>query len=353
MGTIQKRVTSNGAVSYTARVRRRGFPQLAVTFSRITDAKAWISQEEIKIRQGIHLDQAEAKKHTINEAIERFVREEGANERARLHFRRWSEKLGSQFLAAITDVSLDQAISDFRHVNKFQASTINVHLAALSSLMRRAKQWGWIKRNPVLDVKRPRPPKGRVRFLSDDERERLLRGCEASGYPQLYLIVVLALSTGMRKEEILSLKWNDVELKDGVIILQNTKNKERRRVAVRGLALDLLRQHAKVRRIDSDFLFPGERPSPQKDCTVVHKSDRHFDIRKPWVRALNLASIEDFVFHDLRHSCASYLAMGGASPLEIAEVLGHKSLDMVKRYAHLAESHVASVVERMNKSIFG
>ncbi len=353
MGTIQKRVTSNGAVSYTARVRRRGFPQLAVTFSRITDAKAWISQEETKIRQGIHLDQVEAKKHPLNEAIERFIREEQIDKKERLHLKRWSEKLGNQFLGTITDISVNQVISDFKHLNKLQASTINTHLATLSNVMRHAKEWGWITRNPVLEVRRPRPPKGRVRFLSEEERESLLKACQACGYPFLYLIVVLALSTGMRKEEILSLKWSDVDLKDGVIILQKTKNKERRRVAVRGHALDLLRQHAKLRRIDSHFLFPGERPSPQKDCNVVHKSERHFDIRKPWVRAIKLAGLEDFVFHDLRHSCASYLAMGGASPLEIAEVLGHKSLDMVKRYSHLAESHVASVVERMNKSIFG
>lgn len=76
-------------------------------------------------------------------------------------------------------------------------------------------------------------------------------------------------------------------------------------------------------------------------------------IRKSWERILLDCKIEDFRFHDLRHSAASYLAMNGASLAEIAEVLGHKTLQMVKRYAHLSEAHTASVVEKMNNKIFG
>ena len=78
-----------------------------------------------------------------------------------------------------------------------------------------------------------------------------------------------------------------------------------------------------------------------------------FELRIFWGEAVTEAKLLNFRFHDLRHSCASYLAMNGASLLEIAEVLGHKTMQMVKRYSHLAESHTALVVERMNKSIFG
>ena len=77
------------------------------------------------------------------------------------------------------------------------------------------------------------------------------------------------------------------------------------------------------------------------------------DLRTPWLAALKKADIEDFRFHDLRHSAASYLAMNGASIAEIAEVLGHKTLQMVKRYSHLSEVHTAGVVARMNERIFG
>jgi integrase len=106
--------------------------------------------------------------------------------------------------------------------------------------------------------------------------------------------------------------------------------------------LEVLKAHANVKRIDTPLLFPGRV-----------RQDKPIDLRTPWKGALAAAEIEDFRFHDTRHSAASYLAMNGASLAEIAEVLGHKTLQMVKRYAHLSEVHTAGVVARMNESIFG
>ena len=156
----------------------------------------------------------------------------------------------------------------------------------------------------------------------------------------------------MRREEMLRLTWSQVDLKKRIILLSRTKNSEPRRIALRGLALELFKQHSKIRPINSRFVFPGERESPAKDRNVTRSHERNFDIRKPWDDAIEAAKIVNFRFHDLRHSCASYLAMNGASHLEIAEVLGHKTLQMVKRYSHFAESHVAHVVENMNRKIF-
>ena len=353
MGGILKRKNSKGKVTYMARIRRLGHPDKTATFGRRSHAEAWIHQEEIKVRQGTYLQDIEARKHTLTEAITRFIREEPDQKKRLTYLNRWNEQLGSFFLSAINAVAINDGVAYWKQAMKLSPSTMNRHLDALSVVMNKTKDWGWILHNPVYDVKRFREPKGRVRYLTPEEREGLLAACRESDYPYLYIIVVLALSTGMRKEELLSLRWSDLDIPKGVIILQKTKNKERRRVAVRGHAWELLKEHAKVRRLDTQFLFPGQKPSPQKECKAVCAVDRHFDIRKPWQTALKKAGIKDFVFHDLRHSCASYLAMNGASSLEIAEVLGHKSLDMVKRYAHLAESHTASIVERMNKSIFG
>jgi integrase len=141
--------------------------------------------------------------------------------------------------------------------------------------------------------------------------------------------------------EILQLRWQDVDFQRQVITLHDTKNGERRSLPLTGHALALMQHHAKIRRIDSPFVFPsrnGKKP---------------FDIRRAWEAALKKANIPDFCFHDLRHSAASYLAMNGASLAEIAEILGHKTLSMVKRYAHLSEAHTAGVVARMNEKIFG
>lgn len=154
-------------------------------------------------------------------------------------------------------------------------------------------------------------------------------------------MVVLALSTGMRSGEMLSLRWSQVDLVNGQVRLHDTKNGSSRSVPLAGLAMDLMAAHAKVRRIGSDLVFPGADPKNQ------------VDLKKPWTTAVRKAGLVDFRFHDLRHSAASYLAMNGASTIEIAAVLGHKTLAMVKRYSHLANSHTSKVVSSMNEKIFG
>jgi integrase len=152
----------------------------------------------------------------------------------------------------------------------------------------------------------------------------------------------MALSTGMRYSEQMNLTWKDVDLHAGYAIAHHTKNQERRRIPLAGYALDLLKAHAKVRRLDSKLVFPY-RHDPCKPMLLRF----YFD------KALSDAGIADFRWHDLRHCTASYLAMNGATLAEIAEVLGHKTLAMVKRYSHLSDGHVSSVVSSMNDKLFG
>ncbi len=169
-----------------------------------------------------------------------------------------------------------------------------------------------------------------------------MAACKISKSPDLYLAVVLALSTGARSQEILGLHWGQIDFTRRVATLEETKNGERRVLPLADHALELLKERAKVRRIDTDLVFPG-RINPRKPL----------DLRSPFETALKRAKIDDFRWHDLRHSAASYLAMNGASLAEIVEVLGHKTLAMVKRYSHLSEAHTAGVVERMNRRMFG
>jgi integrase len=216
-------------------------------------------------------------------------------------------------------------------------ATVRRYLAALSHAFTVAiREWQWMEDNPCKRVSKPSEPRGRVRFLMDEERQRLLGACTASASRYLSLVVLIALSTGFRKGEILRLQWPDVDLTRGRLTSHETKNSERRTVPLTGSALDRMRQHARVRRIDTQLVFPNAHGT------------KPLDIRKAWETALKQASIPDFRFHDLRHSAASYLAMSGASLAEIAEILGHKTLAMVKRYAHLSEAHTAGVVARMN-----
>lgn len=220
-------------------------------------------------------------------------------------------------------------------------STVNRYLAALSHVFTVAmKEWGWVDDSPFRRVATLKEPRGRVRFLSDEERKKLLEVCRSHS-DQLYIVVVLALSTGARLSEIMALTWKQVDLERGRITLEDTKNGERRALPLMGHARELLQEQAKVRRIDTDLLFPSRR-NPQKPVCI----------QSIFKRAVQTAGIEDFRFHDLRHSAASYLAMNGASLAEIADILGHKTLQMVKRYAHLSEQHTAKVVSAMNEKIF-
>jgi integrase len=219
---------------------------------------------------------------------------------------------------------------------------VNRYLGALSHAFSIAvKEWGWLEDSPMRKVSKPREPRGRVRFLSDEERTRLLDACQGSHNPYLSAIVTLALATGARRGELLGLRWPDVDLRRGTLTFHQTKNRERRAVPLTGQALALMCEHAKVRRLDTALVFPN--PTGTKPATI----------RAAWEGAVEHADIKDFRFHDLRHSAASYLAMSGASLAEIAEVLGHKTLAMVKRYAHLSEAHTRNVVARMNQAIFG
>ncbi|MEP2759022.1 MAG: site-specific integrase, partial [Hyphomicrobiales bacterium] len=141
--------------------------------------------------------------------------------------------------------------------------------------------------------------------------------------------------------EILGLTWPKVDLPRGIIILEDTKNGENRAVPLVGHAKEVLHELGKVRRIDTDLIFHS---STKPTAPVA--------IRRPWAQAVLAAELQDFKFHDLRHTAASYLAMNGASQIEIAEILGHKTLEMVKRYAHLSEAHTRNIVERMSSEIF-
>jgi integrase len=204
------------------------------------------------------------------------------------------------------------------------------------------QEWEWLSANPMSKVRKPQAANARVRFLDDAEREQLLGACRNSPCPFLYPVVVIALSTGARYSEVVNLRWKDIDLERGIARLEHTKNRDRRALPLTHHALDVVRElHRNHKRRDTDLLFPradGQAP---------------MEIRKHWNRAVKEAGIQDFRFHDLRHTAASYLAMNGATLAEIADVLGHRTLQMVKRYAHLSDQHTASVVERMNRQMFG
>ncbi|MDO9310622.1 MAG: site-specific integrase [Nitrosomonas sp.] len=357
MANIEKRISNDGKSSYRVKIRLKGYPIQSATFERVTDAKKWAQQTESAIREGRHFKTTEAKRHTMAELIDRYIKnvlptKPKAIRKQTALLQRWRVEIGSHALAEVTPSLIaecrDKLAGEITLRGKSRSmATVNRYMAALSiALTTAVKEWGWLEDSPMRKVTKGKESRGRVRFLSDDERIRLLKTCKESSNPYLYTVVVLALSTGMRQGEIMGLAWDVVDLNQGRAILHETKNGERRAVAITGHALELLKELSKVRRIDSNLLFPSKENAPQMP-------QKPMDLRTPWETAVKKAELQDFKFHDLRHSAASYLAMNGASLAEIAEVLGHKTLQMVKRYAHLSEGHTARVVASMNDKIFG
>jgi integrase len=351
MASIQKRTNKNGDITHRVQVRLKGHPIERASFARLTDAKKWAQHTEAAMREGRHFKTAEAKKHTMAETIDRYCKEvlshknNPVNQNTYLTW--WKKEIGSYCLADVTPALIVEHRSKLvgsqnRFGRTVGSSTANRYIQSLGHVFTVAQnEWEWTEQHPVQKITPLPEPRGRVRFLSDDERVTLLEACKESTNKHLYTIVVLALSTGARKKEILTLKWSDIDLEQGAITLHETKNGERRKVPLQGYALDLTRKQSKVRNLHNAFLFPS------------NSTERPVDIRTAWENAVKKADIKDFRFHDLRHSAASYLAMNGATTSEIADVLGHKTLNMVKRYAHLSEAHTSTVVANMNEKIFG
>lgn len=356
MAYIQKRKGRDGKIVYRAMVRLKGYPTQNATFERQAEAKQWVQQVEASMRQGRYFKTAEAKKRTVAEMIDRYL-ERLEKESPKRHkdvntkLQWWRDELGYSILADLTKATIAEKIDGLASRSyvlqsgkskQISPATVNRYITAFSHVCSIAMdEWEWLEQHPIQKVKKKREPRGRVRFLDNKERLALLAACEQVNRQFLYPIVVLALSTGARRREILNLKWSDIDFDRSIITLHETKNGERRILPLAGKALTEVRALFCVHNSPSAYVFhsPTDTRKPWR-------------FQSSWNSAVKKAGLKDFRFHDLRHSAASYLAMNGASLAEIAEVLGHKTLAMVKRYAHLSEAHTASVVERMNGKIF-
>lgn len=376
MASIQ-RLTSpiTGAVSYRAQVRRRGRSAESATFPSRKEAAEWAASLETAIRENRHFPHAAARRTSFDALCEDYVRtvladfddtQRAARER---QLKWWAVRFAGLSLAEVTPDRISKARDALaaetftrgkarKHPKsgemvapkqfKRTGSTVNRFLATLSHAFSFAvKERRLVDRNPVADIRRKAEPRGRTRFLSDDERAELLKACGASVWPALRSLVLLAITTGARRGELIGLKWADVDLKKGRALVRESKNDEQRTLPLAGQALEALRELKLKNSARSAYVFPaptvvldGDTGKPLLDAPYDH-----FDAH--WYTALEAAGITDFHFHDLRHSCASMLAAQGASLLEIADVLGHKTLSMVKRYSHLVVDHKAKVIERM------
>jgi len=244
----------------------------------------------------------------------------------------WSDRLGNRKLATISAEDVAGYLNTYRA--NVTNSTHNRMKSCLSALFRFAKKQGYTGANPVTDVPSYKEAKNRIRYLSDTERLKLLEACRdidaVSEWKKLTLLVTMALMTGARRGELHKLSWGDIDFTNRTAILKDTKNGTDRMVSFPLPVLELMLRH---RGKDDELIFSG------KDLA------KPFVFQKHWVRALAIAKVKDFRFHDLRHTCASYLANAGATGPDIQAVLGHKNYETTKKYVHLSSERVQSVTD--------
>ena len=235
-----------------------------------------------------------------------------------------------KYLHEITPLLVEQF--KIQRSKEVSPATTNRALSCLRSMFNRAIAWGKFKGvNPVKGVRFFKENNTRIRYLEKEEIIKLLKCCRGHLKP----IVILALNTGMRKGEILNLKWRDIDFKRGIIYLLKTKNNERREIPMNETvktALIRVRKHP-----DSPYVFCGKDGKPFSD------------IRTSFSNALKKVGIKDFRFHDLRHTFASHLVMSGVDLNTVRELLGHKSIEMTLRYAHLSPDHKKRAVDILGK----
>ncbi len=352
MAYIEKRKHLNGKLTYRARVRQAGSPDISATFGTRSEATKWAQRMEAEIRAGRYYGREEDKERTFGEFIDRYIEKELPKKpksyvKQKMQLLWWKSHLEKYFLCHITPAMIanlrDQLMSETTRRGKLRTpSTTNRFLAAFSSAYTTCqKEWNWVKENPVQKIIRPKENRARERYLDKEEIARLLEICRKSRSPHLYPITLFALTTGARKGEICSLKWEDVCFKRSTATFRDTKNGENRTVYLSHHILECLKKEKNKRFILSEYVFPsadGKKPA---------------DIRTAWERAVAEAGLKDVVFHTLRHTAGSHLGMSGVSTLEISAILGHKSLSMVKRYSHLSTSSTARALDRLNNEIFG
>jgi integrase len=331
--------------SWKAIIRIKGNPLETKTFRIKRDAIDWARTTEDEIVRGIYLPRNISERTTLAQALDRYVKEISPTKkpstqkpeirRAKLlqkHFGKYSlASLKTEKIAKYRDMRLAEGKSRY---------TVRLELYLLSHLFKTAiKEWGMgLTVNPVSNVTIPKAPKGRNRRLIGDEDQRLLEACEAHSNPMLAWIVKLALYTGMRQGEIINLTRSQVDFEKRTVFLADTKNGTSRTVPLSNKAIDVLKEVIShpIRPIETNLLFFGE---PGRDGIR-----RPFLINRAWSNALKKADIEGLRFHDLRHEATSRFVEAGLSDLEVSSIIGHKTMQMLKRYTHLRSENLSDKI---------
>jgi integrase len=316
-------------------------------FRKAKDAQAFEAKVTSLKHEDRYNDVFEAKREnltTFDELSDHYL----TNFQGQKSFHRWKSQIirvlrgtfGGKKLSEIVYLDLE-TFRNHRKATETYASKprsearVNREMAVLKHMLNKAVEWGWLEVSPFKRGSRLmfREKNDRLRFLTHEEADRLLTHC----LPHLRPIVETALMTGMRKEELLSLKWE--QIRNGYIYLSSamTKGGKSRQIPVNDRLEEVLRALRQETQLRSSYVFSDSQ------------GKRWGNVRKSFESACRKAGLTDFRFHDLRHTFASWLVMAGADIRSVQELLGHASLAMTMRYAHLAPGHLIKSINLIGR----
>lgn len=253
--------------------------------------------------------------------------------------RRLNPVLGRLRLQAITPRDVAQVHA--REKERTTASTANHLLTTLRRMLNLAVKWGLLEKNPAADQEKFKEGPLRERYLSREELPRFLRALDEEDDRLSVAALRMLLFTGCRREEVLSLKWEQVRMDEGRLFLPKTKNGRSRTVHLNAKAKEVLqdlqeRRGQEERTSGSEYVFPSRKGT---------RKGYIYDLRKPFEKACAVAGVENFRVHDLRHTFASMAVSSGADLYAVQRLLGHQDIAMTQRYAHLAADDLKRATE--------
>ncbi|MBK1722798.1 tyrosine-type recombinase/integrase [Thiocystis violacea] len=284
--------------------------------------------------------------HTFDELMVAYLqgtsgeRRPRSEEAVKLHIWRLRQSFGGQEMESLSGGDIGEYIRK-RKGEGVGNSTINREMEVLSAAITYAsREWEWPLPNPVKG-RMLKEPEGRLRWLTRAEAAALIRAAEAEPKAEhLGPLITLALHTGMRRGELLGLEWSRVDRRAGLIYLEgmHTKAGKRRTVPLNAIARNVIivRERYKATHCpDAKWVFSDE------------EGNQIGSVKRSFATACRRAGIEDFHFHDLRHTCAAWLVQAGVPLTEVRDVLGHSTVKMTERYAHLAPENTRAALARL------
>jgi site-specific recombinase XerD len=291
----------------------------------------------VEIVEGNYFEKLVGQNKTFKDMMEKFLKEHATKvsinmqRNYRTSLKRLIPFFGDSNLLSISPKMLSR-YKVLRSEEGVKPATINRELAMLSKAFNLAvKEWEWLKDNPVSRVPKEKENNERDRWLSKDEEKRLLDNC-----PEwLREIIVFALNTGLRQEELLSIEWPRVNLFRKTILIRNTKNGKPKTLPLNMIALGVLVKRSKVKSIKNDYVFFNRNGKKVDPC----------NLRTSFYIALKKSGIVNFRFHDLRHTFATRLAQRGVDLYKISKLLGHEDISTTQRYSHHCPDSLRDGVE--------